>query len=65
MPLIPVLTNYGSSGINIDTNALHEYSKILNNKLIETEKNIYQHAGITFNIASQNNLGTFYLAPKP
>lgn len=57
MPLIPVLANMESTGINIDVNALIEFSKTLNIELIETEKKIFKHAGIDFNISSPKQLG--------
>ncbi len=57
MPLISVLAKMESSGINIDTNALTEYSKILNIELVETEDKIYNYAGVNFNISSPKQLG--------
>ncbi|MGE0090917.1 MAG: DNA polymerase [Bacteroidales bacterium] len=57
MPLIPVLAKMESSGINIDTNALIEYSKLLNIELVETENKIYKYAGANFNISSPKQLG--------
>ncbi|MGE0089844.1 MAG: DNA polymerase I, partial [Bacteroidales bacterium] len=57
MPLIPVLAKMESSGINIDTNALIEYSKLLNVELVETENNIYKYAGVNFNVSSPKQLG--------
>lgn len=57
MPLIPVLAKMESSGINIDTNALTEYSKILNIELVETEGKIYNYSGVNFNISSPKQLG--------
>ncbi|HAN18951.1 MAG: DNA polymerase I [Bacteroidetes bacterium GWC2_33_15] len=57
MPLIPVLANMESTGIKIDIQALIEYSKLLNNELIESEKKIFTHAGMEFNISSPKQLG--------
>lgn len=57
MPLIPVLAKMESSGINIDTNTLTEYSKILSHELLETENKIYKYAGVNFNISSPKQLG--------
>ncbi len=57
MPLIPVLANMESTGIKIDITALNEYSKILNLELIESETNIFKHAGVEFNISSPKQLG--------
>jgi DNA polymerase-1 len=57
MPLIPVLAKMESSGINIDTNALTEYSKTLSLELVVTENKIYKYAGVNFNISSPKQLG--------
>lgn len=57
MPLIPVLANMESTGIKIDIQALIEYSKLLNNELVESEKKIFTHAGMEFNISSPKQLG--------
>jgi DNA polymerase-1 len=57
MPLIPVLADMERSGININTIALNEYAKDLNQELITIEEKIIDHAGIHFNISSPKQLG--------
>lgn len=57
MPLVPVLASMEAEGVRLDTNALHLYSDELAGYIGETEKNIYEHAGVKFNIASPKQLG--------
>ncbi len=57
MPLIPVLADMEGSGIKIDTNALNEFAKELNQELIKIEEKILEQAGVQFNISSPKQLG--------
>jgi DNA polymerase-1 len=57
MPLIPVLADMEQTGIRVDTNALNEFAKKLNEELIKIEEKIIDQAGIHFNISSPKQLG--------
>ncbi len=57
MPLIPVLAKMESNGVLVDTIALKQLSTELSTKMVEIEKEIYQLAGTTFNIASPKQVG--------
>lgn len=57
MPLIPVLASMEHEGVKIDNNALKELSTLLLSQALETEKEIYELAGVKFNIASPKQLG--------
>ncbi len=57
MPLIPVLAKMESNGVLVDTIALKQLSTELTTKMVEIEKEIYQLAGTTFNIASPKQVG--------
>lgn len=57
MPLVPVLASMEAEGVKLDIPALNDYSKELEQYVIETEKRIYDLAGETFNIASPKQLG--------
>lgn len=57
MPLIPVLADMEKSGIKVNTLALNDYAKDLNQELIKIEEKIIDHAGIHFNISSPKQLG--------
>ncbi len=57
MPLIPVLARMEHEGVKIDNNALKDLSVLLQSQAIETEKEIYELAGVKFNIASPKQLG--------
>ena len=56
-PLIYVLAAIEKEGVAIDTQALKEFSKELETTISSTEKNIFEHAGLKFNIASPKQLG--------
>jgi DNA polymerase I len=56
-PLISVLTNMEFHGIRVDVEFLADYSQKLEKELLETEKQIYQAAGVRFNIASPKQVG--------
>ncbi|NOQ27104.1 MAG: DNA polymerase I [Bacteroidales bacterium] len=57
MPLIPVLADMENAGINLNTIALNDYAKDLNQELIKFEEKIIDQAGIHFNISSPKQLG--------
>ena len=57
MPLIPVLSAMEMEGIKIDIDALAEFSKQLEQKIVELNDNVQQLAGIPFNLASPKQLG--------
>lgn len=56
-PLVKVLTAMEFEGVKIDTNFLKDYSKILETEAIEFENNVYEQAGVRFNLASPKQLG--------
>ncbi len=57
MPLIKVLANMEREGINLDVEALHIFSKELEDDLQRLEKEVIEMAGTTFNIDSPKQLG--------
>ncbi|MFN0200535.1 MAG: DNA polymerase I [Bacteroidia bacterium] len=57
MPLMPVLADMEYEGIKIDKQALNDYSKDLEVRLDELEKEIHKQAGMKFNINSPAQLG--------
>jgi DNA polymerase I len=56
-PLIHVLADMERAGINLDTNALVEFSASLETDIRQTEKEVYELAGESFNVASPKQLG--------
>jgi DNA polymerase I len=56
-PLIPVLAQMENHGVRIDTDALNEYSLKLQVDIERIEEEIYNLAGIKFNIGSPRQLG--------
>ncbi len=72
IPLISVLAKIEMNGMNIDTEALSEFSTELGKEVEILEKEIYAIAGEEFNIASPKQLGEILfdeeklnLTPKP
>lgn len=72
IPLISVLAKIEMNGMNIDTEALAEFSIELGKEVEIVEKEIYEIAGEEFNIASPKQLGEILfdekklnLSPKP
>lgn len=57
VPLLRVLANMELEGINLDEEFLKKLSKELDTDILQLEKNIYEEAGETFNIASPKQLG--------
>lgn len=56
-PLIYVLADMEKEGINLDVPALQDYSKELESDIAQLEQEIYEKAGVKFNIASPKQLG--------
>jgi DNA polymerase-1 len=56
MPVIYVLKDMELAGIKLDVDALHHLSKQLARRLTELEQEIYQAAGVAFNINSTQQL---------
>lgn len=56
-PLIEVLMEMEHQGVALDVQALKDYSKELEKRILEMEQEIYQQADIKFNIASPKQLG--------
>ena len=57
MPLVKVLAEMEYVGVYVDKEMLKQYSIILNQKVNELTKEIYETAGIEFNINSPKQLG--------
>ncbi len=57
MPLISVLASMEMTGVKINTKTLEDSSKILTQRLNEIDEQIYNLAGIRFNIASPKQVG--------
>ena len=56
-PLIDVLTDMEYTGVNVNVEFLRNYSKVLQEQILEKEKLIYEKAGVQFNIASPKQVG--------
>lgn len=57
MPLIPVLANMESEGVKLDTTALNDFSKKLEKEISAIKQEIFDMAGVEFNIGSPKQLG--------
>ena len=57
MPLIPVLADMERKGVRLNKDALKEYSGVLKEKIRNLEEEIYELAGVEFNIGSPRQLG--------
>ena len=57
MPLIPVLSAMEMEGIKIDIEALADFSKELEHRVVELNDNVQKLAGTPFNLASPKQLG--------
>ncbi len=57
MPLVPVLASMEAEGVKIDTETLAKFGEKLTVEIAEMEKEIYEMAGMEFNIASPKQLG--------
>ncbi len=56
-PLIPVLAEMERQGVRVDKKALDDYAGILQERITQVEKKIYDLAGMSFNIGSPKQLG--------
>ncbi len=56
-PLVYVLADMEKEGVKIDMDNLREYSKELEIEIQKSEKEIFEKAGVKFNIASPKQLG--------
>ena len=56
-PLIRVLADMETDGVNLDENYLYDYSADLNKQIQKQEKSIYKKAGDPFNISSPRQVG--------
>lgn len=56
-PLMPVLASMEMAGIRVDTQALKDYSAELQKEIQAVEQQVYELAGLTFNIQSPRQLG--------
>lgn len=57
MPLIDVLMQMEYNGVYIDKDFLYDYSKVLEKQIYDFEKQIFEKAGVRFNIASPKQVG--------
>ncbi len=57
VPLVQVLAELEFSGVKVDTNFLANYSEVLAKDIDRLEQQIYELAGIKFNIASPKQVG--------
>ena len=57
LPLAPVLADMEMQGIRIDSEFLHDYSKVLEEEIHFIQKKIYEMAGETFNLNSPRQMG--------
>jgi DNA polymerase-1 len=57
MPLIPVLADMERAGVELNEAALKDYAVILREDIIKLEQEIYDLAGVEFNISSPKQLG--------
>lgn len=57
MPLTKVLAAMENTGVRLDINALKDMSAVLESDLRQTESEIYEAAGQSFNISSPKQLG--------
>jgi len=56
-PLIPVLVDMETEGVNLDVSFLHDYAQDLGKDIRQAEEQIYRMADVKFNIASPKQLG--------
>jgi len=56
-PLVYVLADIEKEGVRIDMETLKAYSKELETEIIKFEQNVYDKAGVKFNLASPKQLG--------
>ena len=57
MPLVRVLRDIEFEGVRIDKKLLNDYSKVLQKNIAQAEHQVYESAGVRFNIASPKQVG--------
>ena len=57
MPLMPVLAHMERNGVRIDTEGLRETSQLYTQQMNQLEAEIYELAGMRFNVASPRQVG--------
>jgi len=57
MPLIPVLASMEAEGVKLDVQALRQFSQELEVQIEKTQLEIFELAGVSFNIASPKQMG--------
>lgn len=57
MPLVPVLAAMEREGVRMDAGMLNELSKELENDILKIQTEIFEMAGVEFNIASPKQMG--------
>ena len=57
VPLVPVLADMEFEGVKIDKDFLNDYSKQLGKEIVQVEQEVYELAGVRFNLASPKQLG--------
>ncbi|MEW8978133.1 MAG: DNA polymerase I [Symbiobacterium sp.] len=57
LPLMPILAEMEATGVGIDPAALHEMSGELERRILHLSQEIYELAGMQFNISSPKQLG--------
>ncbi len=57
MPLVPVLADMERAGVRIDVPTLQRNSETMNAEIKELEQQVYDYAGVQFNIGSPKQLG--------
>src|SRR5207342_3612153 len=55
--LVPVLADMEFEGVKIDKEFLNDYSKQMEKEIVQVEKEVYELAGVRFNLASPKQLG--------
>ncbi|MFC2089614.1 DNA polymerase I [Bacteroidota bacterium] len=58
MPLVQVLMEMERNGVTLDTKALAEFAVKLREDLVKIEEQIFEYAGMEFNISSPKQLGS-------
>lgn len=56
-PLVKALVDLEFEGVNVDVEYLNDYSKELGSEIAKAEANIFDQAGVRFNIASPKQVG--------
>ncbi|WP_304234503.1 DNA polymerase I [Jiulongibacter sediminis] len=57
VPLVHVLSDMEMEGINVDVHSLYELSETLQTDIVSTQKEIFELAGMEFNVGSPKQLG--------